>query len=346
MRLAAQEKMGFYPTPQSVTDIICTCLKIPEEDKDKTYRLLDPCCGKDETLVRIASHLSKTGAKTRSYGIELNIKRFQQAKENLTKAILGDALLEARVSNDNFSLLLLNPPYDWTSASDDSYNKRYEEVFLRKYLEKLQAHGVLVFIISYPYLSQCSYFLAEHFDNIRVFKFPEGEYERFRQIVIFGTRLEQPHFHCDPCLYYLRELKEDQIPELKPNCTSYTLPPVNTRRPPIFVSYRVRPEQLEAEIQKSGFNIMHLIRRKDNTETIRPLMPLRKGHLALLLASGFMDGLIQKHNQKLLIKGYTKRIQTEVVEKNAEETKTITTEKPVATISVLDFNKKQIFTVE
>ena len=47
MRLAAQSKMGFYPTPDKVTSIIARYLK---REKDGIIRVLDPCAGEGEAI--------------------------------------------------------------------------------------------------------------------------------------------------------------------------------------------------------------------------------------------------------------------------------------------------------
>ena len=51
MRLEAQAKAGFYPTPPNVVDIIKTWIG---EKKPDLRRLLDPCCGTGEPAAGIA----------------------------------------------------------------------------------------------------------------------------------------------------------------------------------------------------------------------------------------------------------------------------------------------------
>ena len=47
MRLAAQAKMGYYPTPPNVTRIICNHLQRKTEG---TIRVFDPCAGEGTAL--------------------------------------------------------------------------------------------------------------------------------------------------------------------------------------------------------------------------------------------------------------------------------------------------------
>jgi type I restriction-modification system DNA methylase subunit len=50
MRLEAQAKAGFYPTPPKVVEIIQTWIG---EKKPGLRRLLDPCCGTGEPAAQI-----------------------------------------------------------------------------------------------------------------------------------------------------------------------------------------------------------------------------------------------------------------------------------------------------
>ena len=50
MRLAAQAKMGYYPTPEDVTPIIAKYLK---RKREGLIRILDPCAGMGTALKQI-----------------------------------------------------------------------------------------------------------------------------------------------------------------------------------------------------------------------------------------------------------------------------------------------------
>ena len=51
-RLEAQSKLLYYPTPNSIVDLIATWFKA-----DHPVRLADPCCGTGEALRRFADSL-------------------------------------------------------------------------------------------------------------------------------------------------------------------------------------------------------------------------------------------------------------------------------------------------
>ena len=82
MRLEAQAKAGFYPTPPNVVDIIKTWIG---EKKPGLRRLLDPCCGTGEPAAGIA-----VAAGCDAYGVEINTERAKTAKNLLSKVVAGN----------------------------------------------------------------------------------------------------------------------------------------------------------------------------------------------------------------------------------------------------------------
>ena len=52
MRLAAQAKGGFYPTPPRVVEMIASLMQDRSIARgETTLRILDPCCGAGDALV-------------------------------------------------------------------------------------------------------------------------------------------------------------------------------------------------------------------------------------------------------------------------------------------------------
>ncbi len=114
MRLAAQAKGGFYPTPPRVTDLIAELIQPPAgyARKEETLRVLDPCCGEGDALVRLANALRKPhAADVETYGVELHTERAEAARSRLDH-VLGTDLFATSIANGAFGLLYVNPPYD------------------------------------------------------------------------------------------------------------------------------------------------------------------------------------------------------------------------------------------
>ena len=94
MRLAAQAKGGFYPTPPRVVDLIAELIHTPSGHYNRgreTLRILDPCCGAGEALAQLAQRLDRPNAiPIETYGVELHRDRAQEAEERLdTRPGLG-----------------------------------------------------------------------------------------------------------------------------------------------------------------------------------------------------------------------------------------------------------------
>ena len=170
MRLAAQAKGGFYPTPPRVVDLIAELIDTPTGAYDRgrnTLRILDPCCGAGEALAQLAQRLDRPNAiPIETYGVELHRDRAQEAEERLDRALASD-LFATSIANGAFGLLLLNPPYDWDSA-----DKRTEHAFLTHCTRYLADGGLLVFIVPRQRLAVSARYLSTHYGRMRCWAFP------------------------------------------------------------------------------------------------------------------------------------------------------------------------------
>ena len=113
MRLAAQAKGGFYPTPERVVDLLAELIHTPtgyyHRDRE-TLRILDPCCGAGEALAQLAERMDAPNAiPIETYGVELHRDRAEEAEKLLGRALASD-LFATSIANGAFGLLLLNPP--------------------------------------------------------------------------------------------------------------------------------------------------------------------------------------------------------------------------------------------
>src|SRR5713226_4495544 len=133
MRLEAQAKAGFYTTPNEVIEIIKTWVG---EKKPGARRLLDPCCGTGEPAARIAA-----AAGCDTFGVEINTARARVANKLLTKVVASD-LFSVRARPRAFSILYLNPPYDF-----DADDGRAELSFLKHTVAYLTPGGLLLFLL-------------------------------------------------------------------------------------------------------------------------------------------------------------------------------------------------------
>ena len=219
MRLAAQAKMGYYPTPPLVFSLISG---IVIRNCPGRIRVLDPCAGEGTALKEICEFL-----QGESYGIELDTHRGRIAKQNLTQCLITD-YENTRISNQAFSILYLNPPYDWAIRNDDvSSSERYERTFLRNTIRYLIPGGVLIYLIPQSRIDKnITKIMAYRFENVRVFRFPDEEYRTFKQAVIFGVLKRKPVTD-EGLIRYLTDVGQGQaiIPSIENADCEYIVPP-------------------------------------------------------------------------------------------------------------------------
>ena len=308
MRLAAQAKAGFYPTPPRVVEMVASLAQARSTARgETTLRILDPCCGAGDALADLAARIARPdGAAVETYGVELHAERAKEAQERLDH-VLGADLFQTAIANGAFGMLFLNPPYD-DDADDDE--KRTEHAFLRHSTRYLAEQGLLVFVIPRRRLAESARYLASHYARLRVWSFPEPEREAFDQVVVTGIRKAEVQ-HDQYEAVRLQEALEGDIEEL----TRHRYPVYNARATAggevLFATRTIDPVAAAAESRRSGLwvsaTVTDALWPAEDART-RPLMPLRRGHLAMLVAAGFLDNLqLEADGRRILVKGRTQK---------------------------------------
>ena len=311
-RLINAEVLGFFATPPSVTARIAAWLQAPPGEQ--MWRLLDPCCGEGNAAAQLAAAV---GGTVQTWGVELSPKRAARAAHVLDK-VLNTAWQATRVSTGSVALLWLNPPYDHDLDGD---NKRLEIEFLRTSLSTLVYGGVLVYIVPQRLLGyrDVARLLAGHFDDVVVRRFPDGEYERFKQVVVLARRKPYATPTAESIATF-RELRDADLLALDAPVTPcpLDLPPAPLKakcyridlsdREQVALGYTIDwPEPLLQALQPQG------------RVPFCPPIPLKKGHVAMLMASGLMGTLlIRKDGQRLLVKGRVRKVQDVSTEETAK----------------------------
>ncbi|HWO28457.1 MAG TPA: DUF6094 domain-containing protein, partial [Candidatus Acidoferrum sp.] len=135
MRPAGRERMGFYPLPLAEADRIRNFLSF----SDQHCSALDPCIGDGAAFTKITSR-----GNVSRYGIELDAFRAEQARPFVDEMRQGNCF-DVQCPVESFSLIYLNPPYDFELAQQNS--KRMEQLFLEHTLRWLKPGAPLVFVI-------------------------------------------------------------------------------------------------------------------------------------------------------------------------------------------------------
>ena len=302
MRLAAKEKMGFYPLPPAEAVRIRRFLRYPD-----ACTIVDPCAGDG-----VALDLITKGAAVHKIGIELDARRYQQALQHCDCAIHGDAL-NVRAPRRSVGALFLNPPYDSEAGFQTVHGlERMETLFLSHTFPWLKNNGILIFVFplgNLPWSSHktLSWLLACNFRDIRLYRLTDPAATQYRQVVLFGirdtvTRLSLDHdVNAKRIHNYLLKLGRgyagyqdeilSEVPAL-PDSPDHPYPIPSG--PVVTLANRGLPlDDIEDLLPASSAyrSAEALLFGVGDQIDDRPLTPLHRGHVGLLCTSGLMNGI-------------------------------------------------------
>lgn len=299
MRLEGVAKAGYYPTPPSVVERVAALIRPGSHSSRQAVRLLDPCCGTGAALRQLGGSVGGE-----MYGIEIARDRGDEAHTAINHVICGSAFA-VRLAHGAFSCLWLNPPYD-----HDDESKRLEHAFLTTMTRALCLGGVLVFIVPQRRLAVSARYLAAHYSRFSCYRFPDPEYADACQIVLLAVKRQGAVATRDQ-QSTLEAWVAQPLPELPPVGTVeplYDLPHLPAG-PVLFASQIFDPQAAAEEARRSGLWANAALADRlwpAEERRVRPLMPLRRGHLAVLIAAGFLNNiLLEAAGRRVLVKGRT-----------------------------------------
>jgi SAM-dependent methyltransferase len=287
MRLAGRQRLGFYPLPIPEAERIRRFLRFP----DRHCSALDPCIGDGIPFAKITSD-----PKVLRYGIELDSYRAEQARSAANELIQGNCF-DVQCPVDSFSLIYLNPPYDFELGEQKS--QRMERLFLEHVYRWLKPGGVLVFVIPGVRIGECSAVLSVHFRDVRVYRLTEPESVRYKQIILFGvrrTRHERERLQDNDITrarqWYASLARDPERPSPLPSepDRQYAVPPGE----PVRMVYRGLPlDVIEDLLPKSSAyrQAAPVLFAQEADINGRPLTPLHGGHVGLLCTAGMLNGI-------------------------------------------------------
>ena len=297
MRLEAQAKAGYYPTPQEVILIIKSLV---QTSKKQHIRALDPCCGTGEALKDITEHLNSVD----TYGVELHKERARSASATLDHVLESD-FTQSRISARTFDLILLNPPYD------DDGPQRVEHQFLIRATKLLKASGTLIYLVPMHSLEKSAAFLSANFFNIEIASFPRADYPRFKPDHSHSqakrSPIPQPREPGKPCALRSATMKPEYHKRTRVR-PKHPIIPEDFAISPIIITTRSSKQTSImfiklVNVAKKAYEQMmeqglwadgtakELFQPEEDKPTL-PLMPLRVGHIATLTAAGMLNNII------------------------------------------------------
>jgi hypothetical protein len=283
VRPNGKAKLGFYPLPVPEAVRLRNCLNFPPE-----LSALDPCIGDGVAF----QHLLQ-GTQAHCYGIEIDANRAEQAR-SLGMDTLQASTFDVRSPAEAFSLLYLNPPYDFEIG--ETSNQRLELVFLEHTFRWLKPGGVLIFVIPQPQLKVCARILSEHFNDLSVFKLTETASVEYKQVAILGGRRKRHQHLRDSAL--LDSVRRLEILASRPDLDVLgEAPGIRYEVPvsgPVTLTHVGMPlDEVEDLLPESAayHQASRILLPRQRDVRGRPLTPLHGGHVGLLCTAGMLNGI-------------------------------------------------------
>jgi hypothetical protein len=266
---------GFYPAPAQAVAYAAKFLRPPS---DQPFTILDPCAGEGAALRQLGELLGCPQART--FAIELDDSRADIVHATLPegKVLAPASFFGCRASLNSFSFVWLNPPFDYSYGGH-----RMEDQFLLTATDWLMPGGVMALVcpedVADEYSRVREHF-ASYYENCLIVAFPEP-HRQFNEVIVFGHKRHK-----------LRADRWDS-PSWKavqaPAGFSYQVP--TGSGPRIFKKVEPTEPELQDMLAQSPLRL-HLTAPAE-TPLPSPPLALGVGHVALLLASGHLDGLVQ-----------------------------------------------------
>jgi hypothetical protein len=272
------------------------------------------------------------------HAVELDEGRADAVRSNMPEArVLGPAsFLGSSITGSSFSLAYVNPPFD----DELGGGRREEQTFVERATRLLVPHGVLVLvcpITALQYNSRFIEFLDSYFENQALYRFPD-EYRHYQELVFIGQRrkMELPGSHGYLHEKRLHSYSRPEDPVVGTDARQWTLP--HSSGPNRFCKVEYTEAELLAAVEQSP--LCRLFEPPLPVKPKRPPLPLAKGHVALLLASGMLDGLVEPDGEPPhVVRGTARKVdyvsertQTEDESTGATTEKVVWSQKIVLTV--------------
>jgi hypothetical protein len=278
MRLAAQVRGGYYPAHEAAIAHVASFIKAPWNEK---FTILDPCAGEGLALRKLTELLNCP--QSSSFAIELDESRAEILHATLPDAnVLAPAdFFGCRANRNSFSFIWLNPPFDHAYGG-----YRVEEQFLWRASDLLMPGGVMALVCPEDVVDEYSE-ARKHFttfyENCMILPFPEA-HRPFCEVVVLGHKRFRPEVP-------RRDSSDRQRWEavLAPNGFRYQIPLGNGPR----LFQKVEPTEPELRRMLDASPLRCHLTSPPELPLPSPPLPLGIGHVALLLASGHLNGIVE-----------------------------------------------------
>jgi hypothetical protein len=260
---------GFYPAPEQAVAHAASFLRPPT---DQSFSILDPCAGEGAAIKQLGELLACPQSAT--FAIELDDSRAEKVRANLpdAKLLAPASFFGCRASLNSFSFIWLNPPFDYAYGGH-----RVEAQFLLTATDWLMPGGVMALVCPEDVLAEDSdahRHVICFYENCKIVPFP-AEHRQFNEIIVFGHKRTRP--------------KVDQtVTSWAADGFIYRIP----AGPDPKAFLKVEPTEPELQQMLASSPLRSHLTAFADVPLPSPPLPLGIGHVALLLASGHLDGVV------------------------------------------------------
>ena len=329
MRLAAQMRGGFYPASDKAVVHAATYLRPPQRGQ---FAILDPCAGEGAAIKQLGELLGCPRPMT--YAIELDDSRADTLRSALPDArILAPAsFFGCRATLNSFSFIWLNPPFD------DSYGgHRVEQQFLQTATDWLMPGGVMALVCPEDVVDEHTdarrHFMT-YYENCLIVPFPEG-HRPYKEVIVFGHKRTRPHVDQHGAASW----RSVQAP------TGFVYQIPSGTGPRVFL--KVEPTEAELQQMLADSPLRSHLTALPALGLPSPPLALGIGHVALLLASGHLDGVVHPEGKAPhVVRGtsrkreYTSDVTESLNDDGTTTTKTTIAEKIELVVRTVDVSGK------
>lgn len=302
-RLAAQEKMLFYPTWTKSLEMIKDRLTFQESQSGDKPTMLDPSAG-DGRAIEILG-----GSDAETYAIELDAGRASKIKADYV--LTGPR--ELGQFSGPFDLIFDNPPYDHGLGAG-----RQEISHFKLDMALLSDAGLFIGLWPMSTLKGNVSLLNQFLNDIYLYKMPDPEFEKFQQVFIFGKKKRGYSYGNYGQFARIDSMvKTGQIPTLgdwHANAQWKIWRGYRSINPHSFVLKNTDLVELQDMALMQGVTTDPIYQQllghnvKD-IGRISPLLKMRPGHVGLAIAAGAVNGtetIID--GMPVLIKGSSRKV--------------------------------------
>jgi hypothetical protein len=215
-----------------------------------------------------------------TYAIELDDSRAETLRATLPKAhgLAPADFFGCRTNPSTFSFIWLNPPFDYGFSG-----YRVEEQFLWRATEWLMPGGVMALVCPENAVEEDAHvrqYFTRFYENITIMPFPKP-HRPFNEVIVFGHKRFRPEADRNNGWTAWESVQA-------PRDFCYQIPAGNGPR----LFQKVEPTEPELRCMLAGSPLRSYLTSPPESPVPSPPLPLGTGHVALLLASGHLDGIV------------------------------------------------------